>query len=574
MQRLSAGEEHTAVVRSDGALFTCGSNSCGQLGHGDGENTDVLTRVQGALVGKRVVAVAAGDFHTEAVTDTGELFTWGGRGRLSRLGHGDEEEVWGLRLVPTQVQGELSGKRVIAVTAGSWHAAAVTESGELYVWGDRVACGSATDVNAPRLVGSAMNGAQVVAVSAGQAHTAVLTAAGAVYTFGEGYRGQLGHGDRNRRTFPTLVGGALHGRVAVCVSAGGYSTAVVLQSGELYTFGQTFAGEEEGSTTPTLVVAPQGTRFVSVSVGLGNHMVAIAGDGTCYTWGRGVFGELGHDDEEDCILPKQVVALAGKRVSAVATGGQHSAAITAEGDLFTWGGGSTYFPQLGLGTADDRAVYSPTAVPRVGGIPWCTPAPAAAGLPEEANAAANAGNAGAAATTHAGTAEPLPDGYAALTTLMRGIRDTDVSALDDAALTAFDRRIARVHACVRSTSDELAAKRTVVKSELTRRRCAEEVAKAQPDVVCPISHALMHDPVLAADGHSYERREIELWFAGGNVKSPLTGADLVNTTLYPNITLKKMIERAMEAEMAAGSSGSGAEEEDANADRRQRRRNE
>jgi hypothetical protein len=105
---------------------------------------------------------------------------------------------------------------------------------------------------------------------------------------------------------------------------------------------------------------------------------------------------------------------------------------------------------------------------------------------------------------------------------MRGIRDTDVSALDDAALTAFDRRIARVHAYIRTASNELSSKRIVVTSELHRRKCAEEVVNAQPNFVCPISHALMRDPVTAADGHSYERREIELWFAGGHVKSPLT----------------------------------------------------
>jgi hypothetical protein len=320
----------------------------------------------------------------------------------------------------------------------------------------------------------------------------------------------------------------------VAVSAGFLSTAVLMQSGQLYTFGGAFGR----LTVPTLVAAPQGKRIASVSTD-GDHIVAITtGDGACYSWGHGDYGKLGHGDDEDCFLPKQVEALAGMRVSAVATGGQHSAAITTEGDLFTWGERSDFFPQLGLGTADD-SVNSPTAVPRVGGIPWGTAAPAAAG-----------------------TAEPLPVTYAALSTLMRG---TNVLELDDTAMASLDERITRVH-------DDLASKRTVVKSELTRRRCAEEVAKAQPDLVCPISHALMRNPVTAADGHSYERREIEQWCAGGSRKSPMAGVDVATTTLYPCITLKKAIERAMEAELAAGASGSGAgaeEEEGANnADRR------
>jgi alpha-tubulin suppressor-like RCC1 family protein len=278
MQCLSAGEDHTAVVRSDGALFTCGSNICGQLGHGgdqDNQDTDVLTHVQGALLGKRVVAASAGEYYTAAITDAGELFTWGS-GRHGRLGHGDVED----RHVPTQVQGELSGKRVVEVSGGGYHTAAVTEVGELYVWGSGDACGVDEDVRTPIRVGGALLGEQVVAVSAGAFHTAVLTAAGAVYTFGCGGEGQLGHGDRNSRKVPTLVGGALQGRVVVAVSAGVMTTAVVMQSGELYTFGKRFDYGEDGSTVPMLVVAPLGKHCASVSTA-GYHMVATTVDGAC-----------------------------------------------------------------------------------------------------------------------------------------------------------------------------------------------------------------------------------------------------------------------------------------------------
>ena len=104
---------------------------------------------------------------------------------------------------------------------------------------------------------------------------------------------------------------------------------------------------------------------------------------------------------------------------------------------------------------------------------------------------------------------------------------------------------------------------------MTRRLHAESVAKDNPDFVCPISHSLMRDPVVAADGHSYERREIEKWFAGGHGKSPMTGAQLANMTLIPSHTVRKAIERAMDAEAAraarvpdgggaAGDGGDGA----------------
>lgn len=80
------------LLDRNGALFTCGVDTYGHLGHGDKNDRAVLTRVEGALLGKRVVAVSAGYEHTAAVTNAGELFTWG-REISGRLGHGDAPDV-------------------------------------------------------------------------------------------------------------------------------------------------------------------------------------------------------------------------------------------------------------------------------------------------------------------------------------------------------------------------------------------------------------------------------------------------------------------------------------------------
>lgn len=66
-----------------------------------------------------------------------------------------------------------------------------------------------------------------------------------------------------------------------------------------------------------------------------------------------------------------------------------------------------------------------------------------------------------------------------------------------------------------------------------------------PEVfLCPISYELMEEPVMCADGHTYEQANIQQWFnerRGGHVLSPLTGAPLSNTNLTPNYALKKAI---------------------------------
>ena len=61
---------------------------------------------------------------------------------------------------------------------------------------------------------------------------------------------------------------------------------------------------------------------------------------------------------------------------------------------------------------------------------------------------------------------------------------------------------------------------------------------------CPLTMELMRDPVITADGQTYERAEIESWFALGKRTSPLTGAELPSTHVTPNIALRNAIQES------------------------------
>uniref|UniRef100_A0AAY5L6F4 WD repeat, SAM and U-box domain-containing protein 1 n=1 Tax=Esox lucius TaxID=8010 RepID=A0AAY5L6F4_ESOLU len=70
------------------------------------------------------------------------------------------------------------------------------------------------------------------------------------------------------------------------------------------------------------------------------------------------------------------------------------------------------------------------------------------------------------------------------------------------------------------------------------------VCTGVPDeFLCPITRELMMDPVIAADGYSYERAAIESWIATKNRSSPMTNLPLQTTLLTPNRTLKMAIGR-------------------------------
>ena len=61
------------------------------------------------------------------------------------------------------------------------------------------------------------------------------------------------------------------------------------------------------------------------------------------------------------------------------------------------------------------------------------------------------------------------------------------------------------------------------------------------EFMCPITTELMTDPVLATDGHTYERSAIERWFATGKTSSPKTGEPLEVTAVFPNHSVRSMI---------------------------------
>jgi hypothetical protein len=67
---------------------------------------------------------------------------------------------------------------------------------------------------------------------------------------------------------------------------------------------------------------------------------------------------------------------------------------------------------------------------------------------------------------------------------------------------------------------------------------------------CPITRAVMVDPVSLADGHTYERQAILNWLRQHN-KSPKTGAVLPDTRVTPNHVLRSVIQEDMAARKAA-----------------------
>ena len=133
MVTVAAGGAHTMAVGVDGALWAWGEGFYGQLGLGDTNDRLVPTLVGAEEVfgGSQVRTISCGGVHTLAVTEAGELWAWG-QGAQGRLGLNDGQD----RLVPTRVDPQhFAHAPISAVAAGYYHSAAVTAGGALYTWG-------------------------------------------------------------------------------------------------------------------------------------------------------------------------------------------------------------------------------------------------------------------------------------------------------------------------------------------------------------------------------------------------------------------------------------------------------
>lgn len=190
-------------------------------------------------------------------------------------------------------------------------------------------------------------------LTAGYAHAALVWNHG-VLTWGNAAQGCLGHGPTmSRYSFPQDVSSFPNLGVEVLNVSCGRQHTLALTTNGVYAwgsaqFGQIGIGMSSGqSPYPSLVETLWHEQIVEVSAGQ-YHSMALTEDGRVYTWGWGVYGQLGHGDVEDCVVPTIVKALLGKvKITRICGGHCHSLALTTEGSLMAWG--SSVFGQLGHG---------------------------------------------------------------------------------------------------------------------------------------------------------------------------------------------------------------------------------
>ncbi|XP_046846894.1 ultraviolet-B receptor UVR8-like [Xenia sp. Carnegie-2017] len=315
-----------------------GAGSKGQLGQGHLRDRFTPLRIE-ELQQHNVIQISCNTFHSTAVTDEGKLFTWG-YGSLE-LGY---ETVNKKQLTPKLVQ-SLSSVTVVRASCGKDFTLACTNEGQLYAFGNnryyQLGLGDNDSHREPTIIQfNNMKNESIVKMDCGDYHSAAISDGGNIWLWGENRFGQLGtedfftvgkpfnlqlHENDNSNDFLTDV------------SCGSRHTAIVTFRGAVYCFGDNALSQlgRKNATDVTSYNKPEKVKFSSkvkiktVSCGV-SHTAALTAKGDIFTWGYGYAGMLGHGDVLPRAQPTQIFeCFEGKRVLTVSCGAYHTA-CTAE----------------------------------------------------------------------------------------------------------------------------------------------------------------------------------------------------------------------------------------------------
>jgi len=332
---LTAGYEHTCARLSDGAVKCWGYNFYGELGlgdtqpRGDGPNemgVNLPAVDLGLVVGRSVVQLAAGLYHTCARLSDGMVKCWGrndygqlGLGDVQSRGEGQNQMGASLPLVNLGL-----GRTAVELAAGLHHTCARLDDGTVKCWGrndqgqlglgDTQLRGDGPNEMGENLPVAGLGpGRTAVQLTVGQDHACARLDDGTVKCWGLNDQGQLGLGDvQARGDGPNEMGVNLPvvdlgpGRTVVQIAAGVRHTCARLDDGTVKCWGRNNAGQlglgdtqirgdgpnEMGVNLPALDLGPEG---IALTPG-GEHTCARLDDGRVKCWGWNLYGQLGLGD--------------------------------------------------------------------------------------------------------------------------------------------------------------------------------------------------------------------------------------------------------------------------------------
>ena len=398
---IAAGMFTSAAISSTGQLFTWGRGKYGVLGLGSEESICIPTLVSNEKIkNEQIFYVSLGLYHSLALSVDKKAFAWGysEKGRLGCMDKIDCDQKKRVTM-PKEIT-TLNGKNLCQIYAGHYHSFAIAaDTRKLYGWGENVdsilgLVGKADDSrfnqgnnpfekgfknsslyypeelpvnrNLLQISGHGQDmyatyfnfskndmqmelsaKSKIKTIACGSTHSLGLTIDGNVFAWGFGENGQLGLKNSIKIAQQPMRVSYNSDKKMKKIYAGYNNSMSISLSGECFIWGDGKSGQLCKHITiadePSLIEHFSGNEVKKGSLGF-NSCAAIV-DTRLFTWGCNDNGKLGLDKDDQILFKPEQVKI--EQVKSVSCGYEHTAAITQNGDLYTWGRG--FYGQLGTG---------------------------------------------------------------------------------------------------------------------------------------------------------------------------------------------------------------------------------
>ncbi|XP_070470422.1 E3 ISG15--protein ligase HERC5 [Equus przewalskii] len=206
----------------------------------------------------------------------------------------------------------------------------------------------------------------IIQITCGDYHSLALSKGGELFAWGQNTYGQLGVGRTFASTPTPQIVEHLSGVPLVQISAGEAHSMALSMSRNVYSWGRNDCGQlglghTNNKDSPSLIEALDNQEVEFLACG-GSHTALLTKDGLVFTFGAGKCGQLGHNSTQNELTPCLVTELVGKRVTQIACGRRHTLAYVSDlGKVFSFGSGEG--GQLGNGATHHQLIPLPMKLP-------------------------------------------------------------------------------------------------------------------------------------------------------------------------------------------------------------------
>jgi alpha-tubulin suppressor-like RCC1 family protein len=342
---ISAGGAHTIALRDGGTLWTWGRNNNGQLGIGSSGSTIYNTPQQ---VGTQTnwSKISAGNSHCLALKNDNTLWAWG-RNSDGQVGVDSNSSMF---VSPQQIG---TDNDWLMISAGDEYSFAIKTNGTLWAWGDNIngqlGDNSTEDRDAPVQIGTDNDWNWI---SAGTSHTLAIKKNGTLWAWGSNSDFKFGANTPANSPIPIQIGTDSNWKIVR--AARDHSIGLKTGSSNLWVWGGNTSGQladntNVGKDTPTEITSLGIIK--TIAKGHQNTFFIKESDNTLWSSGGNSSGQLGNGNNDPKNFAVNEFSTSNNWLM-VDSKVSHTVAIKSDGTLYTWG--ANLFGQLGEGSQSPK----------------------------------------------------------------------------------------------------------------------------------------------------------------------------------------------------------------------------